>query len=1022
MQTHSEVSAHPRSGAVTVASSGKEMEADVQRKMKLWGVIEGFRDGRLPDNEQIFSALEYAHGHSPVPLDKLSPEGRELVEDLRDIIKTMGDIVEQKNGDELIQETIYNSYHIDLSHAQQQGVNPTNKQEALADREQAGKHLRVLASLFLTNGEVRKLVKDFGIVGRDMFAQGAARAAEAARPSDQQLNQVDAPAPDKTWVGPDGQTLGPNDSPQLQMKAADGSQIRYDPKDDPRNAQIIGKDGNTTRAGDAYNQYQDTKQEAMSRAGQAGQAAMQGVQGARQQGGGLQQAFAQGAEHAAQSQGTSTQQGQGQNPLMQNVQHHAGAVNAHRDPNAPITTQARQVFDGATQHASNDPQAQNVRDNAQQRLNAAVDKIPEEHRQRIQSGANQVEQIVRDEFPKERRDQFIYRLKKVLVEVQQHKDYFDAMDWLLSSAEKYKGYGVHVAQKGNEARQQAASDDHATGTLSNFLVILERFANGQSLQPVRNALDQIYTDARNDQQLDAWWKAINDYVHAVLLEPGYVMEDECNEHGRALVNNGRQFFEGRYKPHWDNLWNELTAWLKAFNADPLNRAFGEDWKRLTKNLLFNDEGSLAFKPKLWRDIRRVILPSLIRNIGYVPIPRAEYTDETLDLVVENLILSGPNLFPNIVSLENHNFFQFSPSDKIKDKNHNRFRLSMTQIQCDIRDVRFAFRKKKGFPRLKDSGIADVVVARNGISIDVELETLEGRRDTVFVVRKVSTEIDELFFKLRDTKHDLLYKFIKGPATGVIKKALAKAVEASIRTGLEYVDDQLVEIRNTIDESKDQDDVTRKEALQNLYKRKKSEAQEAKAKAEAHKPKGEFRIVMDRDQSLLPNMSQDPSKSIVQRLWKTQDAAKSGRSWHSPAFSITSSAHPATSGRHHPDATRGAATGTGMTAGIAQAAHNKKEEMSERSDRATQHGRQAERVADHVANQPTSHQQYGQGVAHGQGQFSGQQGMAGHAQQYPQPGQGVTGQQGQHGGLAQQAQQALGGHPGQPQPGQHQRQY
>jgi hypothetical protein len=754
---------------------------------------------------------------------------------------------------------------------------------------------------------------------------------------------------------------------------------------------------------------------------------------------------------------------------MQNVQHHAGAVDANRDPNAPLGTQARQVVDGATEHASNDPQAQNARANAQQRFNAAVDKIPEEHRRRLQSGANQVEQIVRDEFPKERRDQFIFRLKKVLVEVQQHKDYFDAMDWLLSSAEKYKGYGTHVAQKGNAARQQAAADEQASGTLRNFLVILERFANGQSLQPVRNALDQIYEDARNDQQLHAWWTAINDYVHAVLLEPGYVMEDECNQHGRALVNNGRQFFEGRYKPHWDHLWSELTQWLKAFHADPLNRSFGEDWKRLTKDILFNDEGSLTFKPKLWGDIRRVILPSLIRNIGYVPIPRAEYTDEALDLVIENLILSGPNLFPNIVSLENHNFFQFSPSNKIKDKNHNRFRLSLAQIQCDIRDVRFAFRKKKGFPRLKDSGIADVVVARNGISIDVEIETIEGRRDTVFVVRKVNTEVDELSFKLRDTKHDLLYKFIKGPATGIIKKALAKAVEGAIRTGLEYVDGQLVEIRNTIDENKDQDDVTRKQALQNMYKRKKSEAQEAKARAEANKPKGEFRIVMDRDQSLLPDMSQDESKSIVHRLWKTQDAAKSGRTWHSPAFTLVGGQHPATSGRAHPGAVPGAAAGTGMTAGIAQAAHNKKEDLADKGDRAAHHGRQAERVADNAANQPldghegrrvagagasealSGNRAQGAGLAHGQGATGGvagsqygqhggvaqtghsQQGLAGQAQQalhgqsghagqglgqqglggqqYAQPGQGVTGQQ--HGGLAQQAQQALGGQHSQP---------
>jgi hypothetical protein len=30
---------------VTVAASGKELEADVQKKMKLWGVISAFRDG-----------------------------------------------------------------------------------------------------------------------------------------------------------------------------------------------------------------------------------------------------------------------------------------------------------------------------------------------------------------------------------------------------------------------------------------------------------------------------------------------------------------------------------------------------------------------------------------------------------------------------------------------------------------------------------------------------------------------------------------------------------------------------------------------------------------------------------------------------------------------------------------------------------------------------------------------------------------------------------------------------------------
>lgn len=55
----------------------------------------------------------------------------------------------------------------------------------------------------------------------------------------------------------------------------------------------------------------------------------------------------------------------------------------------------------------------------------------------------------------------------------------------------------------------------------------------------------------------------------------------------------------------------------------------------------------------------------LHQVGYVPIPRIEYTDDALDIVIENLALSGQNLFPNIVTLEAHNFIKFSPYNAIK---------------------------------------------------------------------------------------------------------------------------------------------------------------------------------------------------------------------------------------------------------------------------------------------------------------------------------------------------------------------
>ena len=124
-----------------------------------------------------------------------------------------------------------------------------------------------------------------------------------------------------------------------------------------------------------------------------------------------------------------------------------------------------------------------------------------------------------------------------------------------------------------------------------------------------------------------------------------MLQPQCNDNGRKLRDSGRQFYDGKYKSHFDDVFDSIGSFFTAMGDDPLNARFGQDWARLTKDLLFDSEGSLKFKPELWRDIRKVILPAVIDKVGYIPIPRVEYTDDSLDLVLENLTLSGRNLFP-----------------------------------------------------------------------------------------------------------------------------------------------------------------------------------------------------------------------------------------------------------------------------------------------------------------------------------------------------------------------------------------
>ncbi|WVQ82003.1 hypothetical protein IAT38_004130 [Cryptococcus sp. DSM 104549] len=868
--TQSQVAQNPGKMSVTQAISGKQVENDVQSKMKLWGVIEAFRDGRLPDNQQIDDVLDYAVKTSPVDIAKLSPDGRVLIDDFRDIIETLRSLVAEKNRDELFQEAVWASYSGDISRGKQEGVIPVSKENAKEDANQAAAHLRVLVTLFLTNSEARKLLNDFGIIGRDIFATAATKAADQARPTQEQLDTIDQEAPSHEWIGADGQRHGPNETPHVQVKGPNGTQVSYNPKDAPNQATVVDHHGETRTAGEAYSAAQQAKADASAKA---------------------QDLKAQGKEQA---------------------RAHGSDVAGARDPNASISTQKEQVRSAANAKANEagdrapiDSQEEGEA-KARSKFAQLRDRVPDEHRERaadyIQKGKN----FFNEQLPEERRDQFIYRLKKVVVECQGHKDYQEAITWLLDTLENYHGHAKTVGAKGVDSAGAVANDPAIGDSTLKFRVLLERFANGQSLDGVINALDQIYTDVQNDGELRSWFTAFNEYAHRVLLEPGYILDEESDREAIQLRDSGKQFFTQKYKGHQETLFDQLQLWFTAFGKDPLNARLGDDIKRFCKDLLFNSEGNLTFKPKLWNDVRQVLLPTFLKQVGYVPIPRAEYSDPNIDLVIEGLVLSGPNLFPNIVHIESFNSFTFSPYQQINktmDNQHHKFRLSLSQIQADIRDVAFAFRRKSGWPKLSDHGIADVVLAGKGISIDVELESIENRRDTVFKTNFVNVDIDTLKFSIRSSKHDLLYKFIKSTATGLIKKAITAAVQNAMHTALGHLDEQLVEVRNRVDEAKKSDDTTRSQALKDLYARKKSVAQDKKSEADAKS--GTFKIVTNRESQLNPDLTHDAEKSWSKRVFKVEDLASSGKEWRSPAFNLIDPHHPAVTGKAHPHATEGA---------------------------------------------------------------------------------------------------------------------
>ncbi|KAL0961531.1 hypothetical protein HGRIS_006470 [Hohenbuehelia grisea] len=807
-----DISDKPAANAVTDPVNKADKDADVDRKIRLFGVIEAFRQGRMPDNQQIDHTLKYVLDNSPVDLDALSSDGRKLISDTRDIIETARVMVQEKNADELFQKFIWHTRDTDFDQAKKDPseVLPVDKDKAQRDGQRAVQHLRTILNLVLTNSEVRKLLSDFTIMGRDLLARGAAKAADGLRPDQDRLARVDDSAPQDQFITEGGRVAGNDETPVLEAKIpGTDHRVAQHPKDPIGTGATVKTADGDVKSGD------QVKQEAIAE------------------------------KDRVKDQATGE-----------------------------LEKQADDVQD-----ATGDVKKQSLMDKMRGYRDNIVDRIPQQQKDKANDKYSRGREFLTEEyFPEERRDQFIYRGKKVIIECQKHDDYQESIRWLLTYLEEYVGHARTVGEHGKDSHAKLTSDPALKTALVEFRTLLERFANGTSMNLILDAMNVLIDDTRRDEELRDWFKQVDTYIRKVLLDAGYVLEPDCNNQANALRESGRHFYDDKYKSHFDNLFNSIGEWFRAMGEDPLNKRFGEDWARLTRDLLFDAEGSLKFKPELWNDLRKVIVPTLVDKVGYLPIPRIEYTDDNLDLVVENLTLSGRNLFPNVVSFETHNYVKFSPYQAITDEHHHELTLTLGQMQADMRDVAFYFRKKSGIPKLMDSGLADVLLGGEGLTATIHIVSADKDKTSVFKVKKVHVKVDSLKFSIRDSKHDALYKILRPLATGLVKKQIQKAIEDAIETGLEYVDGQLVSVRDRMREAKVTDGQSRTQVLQDMFKRKKEEASVKTAEKGS-----QFKVVTNKNDSVLAN--QGHPAGWVNRTAEKKEAAVTGEEWRSEAFNI-----------------------------------------------------------------------------------------------------------------------------------------
>ena len=307
--------------------------------------------------------------------------------------------------------------------------------------------------------------------------------------------------------------------------------------------------------------------------------------------------------------------------------------------------------------------------------------------------------------------------------------------------------------------------------------------------------------------------------------------------------------------------------------------------------LGNDEnGQPAFKPHLLKDLTEVIIPGFFEHVRYVPVPRIEYSDPMIDMVIENLVLEGDNLAPNLFEFGSDNYWRWGRRG-IQNKNKNKVMLSVSGVQMDLRDVSYYVKKKEGFPGVTDKGVMDIFLGGTGLSFKVAMETADKNdRAHFFKINNVTVDIKNMNIKLKQSNHKLLFALFKPLLLKVMKPALQKVAEKQIKDQVQQLDAVMYRVKQEADRAQQEFlDNPDPEHAQSMYQRYftafQQQMQKTKQKGQEASADKKVNVAITQHDSIFKNI-QLPG-GISTKATEYKNLAAKGDKWESPVFSIGS---------------------------------------------------------------------------------------------------------------------------------------
>ncbi|OBZ89505.1 Uncharacterized protein C32A11.02c [Choanephora cucurbitarum] len=390
-------------------------------------------------------------------------------------------------------------------------------------------------------------------------------------------------------------------------------------------------------------------------------------------------------------------------------------------------------------------------------------------------------------------DQIMTQLKKIMITIQKNPEYQQAMSVLLTL---FSDWGNRLTTNSDfqrfNHRSSSTVDPSEQGEYYLYTssregkTILEDWAQGKSLDPIIEKGNNLAEKLKQDSHLKDLCNKVTNYIQRLLQEPDYLEADQSTQDGQELIGQIRQHAFDQYRSEANDFAQEASDFVNTVSEDPISKDISDLVKSIHKHLWYDKNGYVAFKPQLLNDIRITLIPALIEQFHYIALPRIVYSDRQYEIALENLLLAGDTLLPKVFEIKIQDFLRFSPSN-MGYTNVQSMHIDMAGIQTVMEDVIFYYKKKAGFPRLTDSGVVSLRTEGEGLKLSMVVTSNYADQKHAFRLDQCHCVIDKLFIQVKHSKHNMLYKVLNPVLTGIVKRQMAKSIEAKLYTLFEEGD-------------------------------------------------------------------------------------------------------------------------------------------------------------------------------------------------------------------------------------------